>query len=161
VFLNDARDLFWTRGGHNLFVMHVVLRRAVSKDRDLLRRLVAEYLFEFDGQTVPYRYFDAYWAEPDRLPFLIEAEAEVVGFCLVRLRGRDWTIAEFTVIPGKRREGIGREAVMAVLEEAGLTGATYVEATIHAEKTEALAFWRACGFRVVGKRDVTITRRDL
>jgi len=141
--------------------MAVVLRRADSGARDLLRRLLAEYLFEFDGQTAPYRYFDDYWAEPDRLPFLIEADGEVVGFCLIRLRGRDWTVAEFTVIPEKRRQGVGREAVVAVLEEAGLTGASYVEAAVHAEKAEALAFWLACGFRVVDERDVTITRRDL
>lgn len=141
--------------------MDAVLRRADAGERELLRRLLAEYLFEFDGQTTPYRYFDAYWDEDNRLPFLIEAEAQVVGFCLIRVRGRDWTIAEFAVNPEKRRNGVGRTAVEAVVEQADAAGASYVEATVQIGKVEALAFWRACGFRTVEERDVTVTRREI
>jgi hypothetical protein len=46
----------------------VALREARLDDRGLLRRLVADYLLEFDGRTEPYPDFDAFWAEPERLP---------------------------------------------------------------------------------------------
>jgi hypothetical protein len=48
-----------------------------------------------------------------------------------------------------------------VIERAGVAGARYVEATVQTDKPEALAFWLACGFRVVAEGDPTITRRDL
>src|SRR5690349_3267507 len=111
--------------------MSAVVRRATPNEREVLRAVLTAYLFEFDGQTTPYRYFDAYWSEPERVPFFIEADGEIAGFCLVRLRGRDWTIAEFTVVPGRRRNGVGREAVTAISESALAAGASYVEATVH------------------------------
>src|SRR5262245_27954048 len=52
--------------------MDVVLRDASIDDRAELARLLAAYLFEFDGRTEPYPYLDAYWSEAERLPFLIE-----------------------------------------------------------------------------------------
>ena len=41
--------------------MAVTLRKATHDDRELLRRLLADYLFEFDGRADPYTYLDAYW----------------------------------------------------------------------------------------------------
>ena len=58
----------------------------------------------------------------------------MVGFCLVRVRGRDWTIAEFAVIPEQRRNGVGRAAVEAVVVRADGAGANYVEATVQVGK---------------------------
>lgn len=141
--------------------MDTLIRRATPDERDLLRELLTAYLIEFDGQTTPYRYFDAYWSEPERLPFLIESDGEIVGFCLIRLRGPDWTIAEFTVVPERRRRGIGRVAVAAIRDIASNSGASFVEATVHREKTQALAFWVACGFRVAEQGEVIVTRLDL
>lgn len=40
--------------------MGVVVREAEQGDRETVGRLLAEYLFEFDGRTEPYPYFDAY-----------------------------------------------------------------------------------------------------
>ena len=49
--------------------MDVTLREAAAEHREELRRLLGDYLFEFDGRTEPYPYFDAYWQEPERVPF--------------------------------------------------------------------------------------------
>lgn len=57
----------------------VALREALPDDREQVEQLLADYLFEFDGRTEPYPYLDLYWEEPERLPFLIEADGEVVG----------------------------------------------------------------------------------
>src|SRR6185437_1516212 len=107
--------------------MGVVVREAEQGDRETVGRLLAEYLFEFDGRTEPYPYFDAYWVEPQRVPLLIEADGGVAGFCLIRMRGDGWSIAEFSVIPRQRRAGVGRAAVDAVAERAAATGAPYLE----------------------------------
>jgi len=139
----------------------VTLRRADRSEREEVRRLLADYLHEFDGRTDPYPYLDAYWAEPARLPFLIEAGGAVVGLCLIRVRDGGWSIAEFYVVPGKRRAGVGREAVELVAGHARAAGAAHLEAKVHPANREALPFWVGVGFRAVEAPGVTITRRSL
>jgi predicted acetyltransferase len=141
----------------------VKLRDAELGDRDRLEGLLREYLFEFDGRTEPYPYLVAYWEEPDRLPFLIELDGEVVGLCLVRRRERGWGIAEFSVLPDRRRGGVGRRAVEALATRARSEGAEYLEAKVHPDNREALPFWLALGFSEVEgpSTGVTVTRRAL
>jgi predicted acetyltransferase len=139
----------------------VTVRPAKESDRELLRRLVAEYLFEFDGSTGPYPYFDAYWDEPERLPFLIEANGTVVGFCLVRVRDDCWSIAEFSVLAEQRRAGVGRAAVDAIAELARAAESTHLEAKVHPSNRAALPFWLGIGFDEVAAPGVIVTRRKL
>ena len=141
--------------------MVVALRDAGRDDRELLRQLLFDYLFEFDGRTEPYTSLDAYWAEPERLPFLIEADNEVVGFCLIRIRDDGWSIAEFSVVPERRRAGVGAMAVEAVAERARTAGAEHLEAKVHPDNTGALPFWLAVGFRKVEAPGVIVTQRNL
>ena len=141
--------------------MAVALHEAGLDDRELLRRLLADYLCEFDGRTEPYPDFDAYWAEPDRMPFLIETRGEVVGFCLIRVRDDGWSIVEFSVVPEQRRAGIGRAAVDVVAERARSAGAERLEAKVHPDNREALPFWIAVGFHEVSASGVIVTRRTL
>lgn len=137
------------------------LRAAEPGDRETLRRLLADYLFEFDGRTEPYPYFDAYWSEPERLPLLIEADGELAGFCLIRVVDDGWSIAEFSVLPARRRTGVGRAAVNIIIERASAAAARYLEAKVHPDNGTALLFWLAAGFRVVDAPGVIITRRYL
>jgi ribosomal protein S18 acetylase RimI-like enzyme len=137
------------------------LRQAESEDRETLRRLLADYLREFDGSTEPYIYFDAYWEESERVPFLIDADGAAVGLCLVRALGDRWQIAEFSVVPERRRNGIGRAAVDVLAERARRAGASELEAKVRPDKREALAFWLATGFEVVSAPDSIVTRRKL
>jgi predicted acetyltransferase len=139
----------------------VSIRRAPPADRELVRRLLADYLFEFDGRTEPYPYFDAYWSEPERLPFLIEADGVPAGLCLVRVRDECWSIAEFSVVPERRRAGVGRAAVAAIAEAARAAGAAYLEAKVHPDNRQALPFWLAAGFYQVAAPGVIVTRRAL
>ena len=141
--------------------MPVTVRPADPGDRKLLRQLLFDYLLEFDGRTEPYPYFDAYWIEPARMPFLIEADGEVAGLCLVRVREDEWSIAEFYVTPDRRRGGVGRAAVETVAVLASGAGAAYLEAKVHPENQEALPFWLSVGFEVVASPGVVVTRRRL
>lgn len=139
------------------------LREAMPEQRELLERLLGEYLFEFDGRTEPYPDLDLYWQEPGRRPFLIEVEGEPVGLCLVRDRDHGWSIAEFWVQPEQRRFGIGRRAVEAVAERGRAAGAEHLEAKVHPDNLEALPFWIAVGFNEVDGpgTGVIVTRRSL
>ena len=83
---------------------------------------------------------------------MLEADGEVAGFCLVRVRGEGWSIAEFSVVPEKRRSGIGRSAVEALAERAHAAGAEHLEAKVYPGKPEALAFWLALGAFVWSRR---------
>lgn len=139
------------------------LRDAELGDRERLRQLLADYLFEFDGRADPYPYLDAYWTERERLPFLIEVDGELAGLCLVRLRDGGWSIAEFSVVPGQRRSGVGRAAIEALATRARSAGANHLEAKVHPGNRQALPFWLAVGFREVDGpgTGVTVTRRLL
>jgi predicted acetyltransferase len=141
----------------------VTLRDARVDDRDQLQRLLADYLFEFDGRREPYPYLDAYWEETERLPFLIEADGEVVGLCLIRRRDGGWSVAEFSVLVDRRRRGVGREAVEALAERARPDGAEYLEAKVHPGNCDALSFWVAVGFSEIERSGtgMTVTRRAL
>lgn len=138
-----------------------MLRPAELRDRALVRQLLAAYLFEFDGETEPYPHFDAYWSEPERLPFLIEEGGEVVGLCLVRVRDGGWSIAEFYIVPDRRRGGVGRAAVEAIAGLARSAGAAHLEAKVHPGNQQALPFWLSVGFELVEAPGVVITRRLL
>jgi predicted acetyltransferase len=142
-------------------VVPVALRSANPGDRDRLAVLLAEYLYEFDGRTEPYPYLDSYWQEESRLPFVITDDDEIVGLCLIRRMNDWWSIAEFFVVPGARRGGVGRRAVAALTEAAMSDGATCLEAKVHHSNAQALPFWRSVGFVVVSDDEVTITRRPL
>jgi predicted acetyltransferase len=141
----------------------VELRDAGFDDRGQIGQLLAEYLFEFDGRTEPYPYLDAYWEEPERPPLLIEVSGDVVGVCLIRRRDSGWSIAEFSVVPQRRRAGVGRAAVSALAERARLEGALFLEAKVHPANQEALPFWLSVGFTEVegSGTGVTVTRRTL
>lgn len=95
------------------------------------------------------------------MPFLIEFDSEVVGFCLIRVQHEGWSIAEFSIVPERRGAGVGRASVDAVAERARAAGARYLEAKVHPDNRVALPFWLAVGFREVGTPGVIVTRRDL
>jgi predicted acetyltransferase len=141
--------------------MTVTLRPAELDDRDLLRQLLYDYLREFDGRTEPYPYLEAYWQEPERLPFLIDVDGDVAGLCLVRVRDGGWSIAEFYVVPAHRRAGIGRAAVETLADRARSAGAAHLEAKVHPGNLEALPFWLAAEFAVADAPNVVVTRRPL
>jgi len=85
----------------------------------------------------------------------IVADGQRVGFCMVRVLA-DWadesrvvaSIAEFYLEPDKRRQGIGRAAVEALLAAHRERGTHLVEAGILRDNEPAQAFWRSLGFEV-------------
>jgi len=98
---------------------------ASPDDRGTLRNLMQLYLHDFsevlqyapdrDG-TFRYPHFDAYWIDEWRKPFLITADGDIAGFAFVRTTSvvtgsADVTdMAEFFIVRGLRRHGVGRRA---------------------------------------------------
>ncbi|MGC9398836.1 MAG: GNAT family N-acetyltransferase [Anaerolineae bacterium] len=104
--------------------MKITVQPASRADKSLLRRLMELYLYDFSaftGEDVDekglygYEYFDHYWVESTRYPFLIYVDGHPAGFALVRvLRLNDdqvvHSMAEFFVMRKYRGRGVGREA---------------------------------------------------
>ena len=106
-------------------LMDVLVVEASLEQKPVLHRLMQLYLHdssEFTGDDASpdgvftYRYFDEYWREPDRFPFLIYCGANLAGFVLVNSytvvleQGAGSSIAEFFVMRKYRRQGVGRRA---------------------------------------------------
>ncbi len=60
-----------------------------------------------------YKYLPLYWIDPGRYPFLVRMDGKLAGFVFVRrgsaISGNEsvWDMAEFFVLRGYRRRGIG------------------------------------------------------
>jgi predicted acetyltransferase len=133
----------------------VTLTPASRAEQPILARLLALYLHDLsvffpiapdpDGRFV-YPRLSAYWEEPEaRFPFMVRAGSELAGFALAT-RGSPasadpgvYDVAEFFVLRGLRRTGVGRRA--AELLWSRLPGRWVVRVL---ERNEpALPFWRA------------------
>ncbi len=100
----------------------VDVRPAEEHERDAVRRLIELYAYDFsefngteigDDGRYGYRYFDAYWTEPERHPFLFRVNGHLAGFALVRA-GDPHDMAEFFVMRKYRRSGVGIDAAHTV-----------------------------------------------
>jgi predicted acetyltransferase len=94
------------------------------------------------GDPLDQPYFDLYWAEPERAPFWIVSDGERAGFALLNAwspsgRGVDRAIAEFCVIPQRRRDGIGRAAALCAFA----TAPGVWELQVYRANPAGMAFW--------------------
>lgn len=96
---------------------------ATPDDQPLLRQLLELYLHdfsEFDQRDVDnhglygYHWFDAYWSESDRHPFLFRVDGRPAGFALVRA-GATTEMAEFFILRKYRGKGAGSAAAREIL----------------------------------------------
>jgi predicted acetyltransferase len=108
------------------FVPVIVEVLPASSDQEtVLANLLELYAHDFsefmelelgaDGRF-GYKYLSSYWKEQGRHPFLIKVNGNLAGFMLVRegsqISGDEdvWDMAEFFVIRGLRRHGVGMKA---------------------------------------------------
>jgi predicted acetyltransferase len=98
---------------------------ALPEQEPVLANLLELYAHDFsefvdlrlgaDGRF-GYDHLPLYWREPGRHPFLIKAGGRLAGFVFVRRgseRSRDervWDVAEFFIVRGFRRLGVGTQA---------------------------------------------------
>jgi predicted acetyltransferase len=97
---------------------------ATVEQKPILANLLELYAHDFSDfhplQLGPdgrfgYSKLSLYWSEPDRHPFLAVADGNLAGFALVKqgseISGNEaiWDLAEFFVVRGYRRRGVGSE----------------------------------------------------
>jgi predicted acetyltransferase len=108
---------------------HVEVIPATRKQEPILANVLELYAHDFcefrdlelgDDGRFGYPSLSLYWSDPDRHPFLIRMDGKLAGLVLVKrgfgISGNHavWDMAEFFVIRGCRRFGIGTQAAHAV-----------------------------------------------
>ncbi len=107
------------------------VEEATIELRPVLGRLMQLYLFEFsrfdDGDVndeglFEYEYFDSYWQDDDRFPFLFYVDTEIAGFVLVNSHSVNTekrntkSIAECFVLPKHRKKSVGKRVAFHVFD---------------------------------------------
>jgi predicted acetyltransferase len=97
--------------------MKVAVVEAPWSAKPVLRRLVefhAHDSSEFDGKDVDehgeygYKFFDHYWTDSHRHPFLIRVDGNIAGYAFVSELHAETSMSEFFVLRKYRRRGVGR-----------------------------------------------------
>ena len=103
---------------------HIEVIPARAEEEPILADLLELYAYDFsefsdlelgaDGRF-GYSSLPLYWAEPGRHPFLVRVDGKLAGLVLVK-RGSEvsgnekvWDVAEFFVLRGYRRRGVGTQ----------------------------------------------------
>jgi predicted acetyltransferase len=125
--------------------MEVELHQASEAEKPQVWEMLSAYLRELSryGQVDhEYRFFDSYWADRDRWPYLIAIGERTAGFALVNTwspsgNGTDFAIAEFYVLPEFRGTGVGKQAFASLLRNrSGLW-----ELSVMSKNEAGKAFW--------------------
>jgi predicted acetyltransferase len=108
---------------------HIELIPATPDQQPILANLLELYIHDFsefhDVEPGPdgrfgYMNLPLYWLEPHRHPFLLRLNGNLAGFALVKegseISGNQtvWDMAEFFILRGHRRHGIGTASAHAV-----------------------------------------------
>jgi predicted acetyltransferase len=131
----------------------VRLERATRADHTLLTNLLELYIHDL-SEVFPiapdregrfgYPRLPSYWSEPDRrFAFLIRVGSDIAGFALATIGSplssdpTDLDVAEFFVLRGQRRAGVGRRAAFALWDQLPGQWIVRVSEGNHA----GMAFW--------------------
>ncbi|MCA9829153.1 MAG: GNAT family N-acetyltransferase [Dehalococcoidia bacterium] len=131
--------------------MKIDLRSPSRSDRQLLRRMMELYLYDFSEYEdldldahglYGYGDLDYFWFESTHAAFIITVDAKLVGFVLVdnevHIAGSERSISEFFVMRKYRRLGVGKHAAFEVFRR--LPAAW--EVRVVASNEPAQRFWR-------------------
>ncbi len=104
--------------------LSVAIIPATRDQQPVLANLLELYAHDFsefqdlelgENGQFGYKALPLYWSEPDRFPFFVRVDGKLAGFALVKkgpeVSGDEaiWDMAEFFVVRGYRRRGIGNE----------------------------------------------------
>ncbi len=141
---------------------HIEVIPATPEDQPILANLLELYVHEFsefldihigvDGRF-GYKHLPLYWRDSSRHPFLVRMDGKLAGFVLVK-RGSGvsdnasvWDMAEFFVLRGYRRRGIG----IAVAHEVWRRFRGVWEVRVMEANNSAHQFWERAIAVFVGK----------
>ncbi|MCL4860748.1 MAG: GNAT family N-acetyltransferase [Caldilineaceae bacterium] len=89
--------------------------------------------------------------EQDR-PYWALRAGERVGFVTLSRNGQSAYIDDFYIVPGARRQGLGRRVLQAITARFDSECVTLIELSVRLDNPRGLAFWEAMGFRIASYR---------
>jgi len=89
---------------------------------------------------------------PKRMALVAEEAGVVKGFAVASLAAGEAELESIAVEAAEQRHGVGRGLFGALLTEIEAAGVTEVRLEVRASNGKALDFYRALGFRAVGRR---------
>src|SRR5580698_6532517 len=97
---------------------HLEIISAAPAEAPIMSNLLELYAHDFsefhdveignDGRF-GYPPLPLYWSDPDRHPFFIKLDGKLAGLVLVTCKEAVWDMAEFFILRGCRRRGIGTQ----------------------------------------------------
>ncbi len=142
--------------------MNVTIRAYQDSDLDSCRSLWAELAQHhrdiYDDQTIggdnPGQEFDQYLKQPDLVGvWVAELATTVIGFSGLMVSGEEAEI-EPVIVAKQWRGGIGRPLVEHLIQEARLRGIRFLSVRPVARNIDAISFFVAMGFQIVGQVDL-------
>lgn len=86
--------------------------------------------------------------DPDALIVAVDGEERVVASLIVGWDGWRCHLYRLVVEPRNRREGVATALLAEARERARGLGCTRLDAMVHRENRDAVAFWESCGFEM-------------
>ena len=129
---------------------------ATADQESILANLLELYVHDFSEFTevdlradgrFGYPSLALYWGESARHPFLIRVDGKLAGLALVCSNRSTWDMAEFFVVRGFRRRGVGMEAAQDVWRQ--LPGRWQIR--VMESNAPARRFWERAIARFVGR----------
>ena len=137
--------------------MLVNLSGATYQEKSILSNLMQIYLYDLsttstleidDTGQFPYPYLDDYWSDKGRFPYLVRLDRDLAGFALLKRGayfpgqvdndGCGMQVAEFFVMKGYRRQGVGTQAAINLFDRFPGRWEIAQEANNHSGQS----FWR-------------------
>ena len=126
----------------------MIIKLSNADTKDDVSKLMQLYLHDLSKYKVKerdikgrykYEYFDSYWADPERFPYILIKNAELIGFAFVRkLNIQVYSIAEFYIIKKFRCSGYGKRLAKEIFD---MHLGTWSIAQLENNKS-AQTFWR-------------------
>lgn len=126
--------------------LEIELHPAREAEKSQVWEMLSAYLRELSqyGEVDhEYRFFDSYWVDRDRWPYIIAVGERTAGFALVNTwspsgNGTDFAVAEFYVLPEFRGTGVGTQAFAGLLRNrSGIW-----ELSVMSKNEAGKAFWK-------------------
>ena len=134
--------------------MPLSIQLASVDKKDEILKLLIKYSKELEqyqeypsGEIASNRYFNLYWTEKDRFPFVVYINEELIGFCLLRVEENYYSIAEFYIKPNFRQLGHGKTLLHSIIEFCKEDGKhSSIIADCFIKNIIATKFWTSNGF---------------
>jgi L-amino acid N-acyltransferase YncA len=146
-------------------VAEPLIRAYEPRDREACRALWAQLtqrhrdIYEDDsiGGDDPAGWFDRYLVEQEPVRvWVAELDGRVVGFTGALDRGKRWELEPIVVDESARSEGVGTALARTLIEDAQAAGMRGIEVRPAARNVEAIRFFHALGFDVLGQLELVL-----